>query len=99
MSPGEREWAGETKAAVRVRVPERRQVAMVVQCPDDLVAAQHPVRIGLVLVEMQGLSLLVGSRLAREGVAGRAPPDPGLLVALWLYGCIRVLRSKWEFAR
>jgi hypothetical protein len=38
---------GETKdnrAAVRLRVPDRRQMAMVVQCPDDLVPAQHPVR-------------------------------------------------------
>ncbi|MBI1739662.1 MAG: hypothetical protein HYR57_02105 [Candidatus Koribacter versatilis] len=40
---GRRE-AGEAKAAVRLRVPERRQMAMVVQCPDDLVPAQHPVR-------------------------------------------------------
>ena len=47
MSDREKERAGEakeTKAAVGLRVPERRQVAMVVQCPEDLVPAQHPVR-------------------------------------------------------
>ena len=32
------------QAAVRLRRPERRQVAMVVQCPDDLVSANHAVR-------------------------------------------------------
>lgn len=52
---GRRE-AGEAKAAVRVRVPERRQMAMVVQCPDDLVPAQHPVRMVMALVETLDLS-------------------------------------------
>ena len=99
MSPGEREWAGETKAAVRVRVPERRQVAMVVQCPDDLVAAQHPVRMVMALVERLDLSRFAEAIQAREGVAGRDATDPRLLVALWLYACIRGIGSARELAR
>ena len=38
--------AEEGASAVRLRRPERRQMAMVVECPDDLVSATHPVRRG-----------------------------------------------------
>jgi transposase len=102
MSHGEREWAGEaraTKAAVRVRVPERRQVAMVVQCPDDLIPGQHPARMVMALVETLELSGFSETIKAREGVAGRDATDPRLLVALWLYACIRGIGSARELAR
>ena len=59
MSPSEEEItreAGETKRAVRLRVAERRQITMVVQCPDDLVGAEHPVRMVMALVETLDLS-------------------------------------------
>ena len=36
---------------------------------------------------------------AREGVAGRDATDPKLLVALWLYACIRGIGSGRELAR
>jgi len=74
----------EAQAAVRLRVPERRQMAMVVQCPDDLVPAQHPVRMVMALVETLDLSRFSESIKAREGVAGRDATDPRLLVGLWL---------------
>jgi transposase len=99
MSPGEGEWAGETKATVRLRVPERRQVAMVVQCPDDLVPAQHAVRMVMALVERLDLSRFSERIKAREGVAGRDATDPRLLVALWLYACIRGIGSARELGR
>ena len=44
MSDSEAEGQA-AKAAARLRVPERRQMAMVVQCPDDLVSPSHPVRL------------------------------------------------------
>src|SRR2546426_9344726 len=102
MSHGERESAGEaraTKAAVRVRVPERRQVAMVVQCPDDLIPGQHPARMVMALVERLELSGFSETIKAREGVAGRDATDPRLLVALWLYACIRGIGSARGVAR
>src|ERR1700690_4318018 len=99
MSPEDRERAGETKAAVRVRMPERRQVAMVVQCPDDLVGAQHPVRMVMALVETLDVSRFAEAIRAREGMAGRDATDPRLLVALWLYACIRGIGSARELAR
>ena len=36
---------------------------------------------------------------AREGVAGRDATDPKLLVALWLYACVRGIGSGRELAR
>src|SRR6266478_6168892 len=102
MSHGERESAGEaraTKAAVRVRVPERRQVAMVVQCPDDLIPGQHPARMVMALVERLELSGFSETIKAREGVAGRDATDPRLLVGLWLYASIRGIGSARELAR
>jgi len=98
-SRSEEQAAGETKAAVRLRVPERRQVAMVVQCPDDLVPAGHPVRMVMGLVERLDLSRFSEPIKARAGVAGRDATDPRLLVGLWLYACIRGIGSARELAR
>ena len=89
----------ETKPAVRLRVPERRQMAMVVQGPDDWVAAQHPVRMVMALVETLDVSRFAEPIQAREGVAGRDATDPRLLVGLWLYACIRGIGSARELAR
>jgi len=89
----------ESKAAVRLRMPERRQMTMVVQCPDDLVPAGHAVRMVMALVERLDLSRFAEPIKAREGVAGRDATDPRLLVGLWLYGCIRGIGSARELAR
>src|SRR5580700_9370385 len=89
----------EAKSAVRLRVPERRQMAMVVQCPDDLVPAQHPVRMVMALVERLDVARFSEPIKAREGVAGRDATDPRLLVGLWLYACIRGIGSARELAR
>ncbi len=89
----------EAQGAVRLRVPERRQMAMVVQCPEDWVAAQHPVRMVMALVERLDLSRFSEPIKARAGVAGRDATDPRLLVGLWLYACIRGIGSARELAR
>jgi transposase len=91
--------APEAKAALRLRVPERRQIAMVVQCVDDLVGPAHPVRMVMAVVEKLEVSRFAEPIQAREGVAGRDATDPRLLVALWLYGCIRGIGSARELAR
>jgi transposase len=74
-------------------------MAMVVQCPDDLVAAGHPVRMVMALVERLDLARFAEPIKARAGVAGRDATDPRLLVGLWLYGCIRGIGSARELAR
>jgi transposase len=87
------------QGAVRLRTPERRQVAMVMQCADDLVRALHPVRAVMAVVEKLDVSGFCEPIRAREGVAGRDATAPRLLVALWLYGCVRGIGSARELAR
>src|SRR2546427_6168885 len=89
MSDREKERAGEakeTKAAVRLRVPERRQGAMVVQCPEDLVPAQHPVRMVMALVERLDVSRFAEAIQAREGVAGGGGPHPRVVGGVGVFG-------------
>src|SRR6266498_3885817 len=89
----------EAKPSVRLRTPERRQLAMVVQCPEDLVGPAHPVRMVMAVVEKLDVSRFCEAIQAREGMAGRDATDPRLLVALWLYACIRGIGSARELAR
>ena len=88
-----------TQSAVRLRRPERRQVALVVHCADDLVDAGHTVRLVMAVVEKLDLSRFHEPIKARAGQAGRDATDPQLLVALWLYACIRGIGSARELAR
>jgi transposase len=74
-------------------------MAMVVQCPDDLVSATHPVRRVAEVVEHLDLSGFCQPIKAREGVPGRDATDPKLLVSLWLYACVRGIGSGRELAR
>jgi len=74
-------------------------MAMVVQCPDDLVAATHPVRLIAAVVEHLDVSRFCTPIKAREGVPGRDATDPKLLVSLWLYACVRGMGSARELAR
>ena len=89
----------EPRGAVRLRKPERRQLAMVTQCADDLVRALHPVRAVMALVEKLDVSGFCEPIRARAGVAGRDATDPRLLVGLWLYACVRGIGSARELAR
>jgi transposase len=86
-------------SGLRLRKPERRQMELVPQCTDDLVSAAHPVRTVAAVVAKLDLSAFGETVQAREGVAGRDATDPELLVALWLYGCIRGIGSARELAR
>jgi len=100
MSDKEKEVQPDQRA-VRLRRPERRQMEMkwVTGCVDDLVAATHPVRTILAVVEELDVSSFCDPIKARQGVAGRDATDPRLLVALWLYACIRGIGSARELAR
>jgi len=87
------------QAPVRLRQPERLQMAMVVTCPDDLVPATHSVRMVMAVVETLDLAGFHLPIKARRGVAGRDATAPKLLVALWLYACMRGIGSARELAR
>jgi transposase len=85
--------------AARFRTPQRGQRGWVAQCPDDLVGADHPVRLVAAVVDKLDVSVFSLEAKAREGVAGRDGTDPRLLVGLWLYACIRGIGSARELAR
>src|SRR3974390_102108 len=89
----------QAKPAVRLRTPERRQMAWVTECLDELVSEAHPVRLGMAGVETLDVSRFWEPIKAREGLAGRDATDPGLLVALWLYASIRGIGSARGLAR
>ena len=87
------------QSAVRLRSPERRQMAMIPRCLDDLVSPQHPVRQMAGVVEPLDVSGFCQPIKAREGVAGRDATDPKVLVALGVYACVRGIGSARELAR
>jgi transposase len=87
------------QGAVRLRKPERSQVAMVMRCLDDEVRSLHPVRTVMRVVEKLDVSGFCTPIRARQGVAGRDATDPRLLVGLWLYGCVRGIGSARELGR
>src|ERR1700722_1254382 len=63
------------------------------------VPARHSVRTVAEVVAKLNLAVFREPIQAREGVAGRDATDPELLVALWLYACIRGIGSTRELAR
>jgi transposase len=89
----------EPKGAVRLRKPERHQLSMLPHCIDDVVSAEHRVRMVMALVERLDVSGFCAPIRARAGRAGRDATDPRLLIGLWLYGCIRGIGSARELAR
>ena len=72
---------------------------MIVQSPDERVAQDHPVRVVWAVVAAMDLTAFHQPIKAREGVGGRDSTDPRLLVALWLYACIRGIGSARKLAR
>lgn len=93
------ERAEEDSGPVRLRRPQRQQLLLVPQCMDDLVAADHPARTVVAVVERLEVSKFCKPIKAREGIVGRDATDPRLLIALWLYACIRGIGSARELAR
>jgi transposase len=89
----------ESRGAVRLRCANRLQTGLVVECVDDLVGADHPARLVMKVVDGLDLSAFYEPIAARAGVAGRDATDPALLVALWLYACLRGVGSARELAR
>jgi transposase len=89
----------ESRGSVRLRRPVRGQSVLAIECLEDLVGADHPVRMVAAVVAKLDLSRFAEGIEAREGVAGRDATDPELLVALWLYACTRGIGSARELAR
>lgn len=66
---------------------------------ETLLPSDHRVRIVVEFVEELDLSGLYDAIKAREGEPGRPPPDPAILLALWLYATIEGVGSARQLAR
>jgi transposase len=66
---------------------------------DALIARDHRARIVMSFVESLDLSALYDAIKAREGEPGRPPPDPAVLLALWLYATIEGVGSARQLER
>jgi len=93
--------ASEPPAAgkVRLREPERDQVALRVVDIDSLIGQEHPARVIWAYVEQLDLSAVERAIKAREHTPGQAPPSPRLLLALWLYATSQGVGSARALAR
>lgn len=69
----------------RLRRPDRFQMVMRPQNLDEVINAEHPVRLVWALVEKLDLTKFTETIAARGDAPGRPATDPRLLVALWLY--------------
>lgn len=66
---------------------------------EALLPSEHRARIVMSFVEGLDLSALYNAIGAREGEPGRPPPDPAVLMALWLYATIEGTGSARELDR
>lgn len=81
------------KGKPRLETANRQQMAMHVASLDDLLPAEHRVRIVWAMTEEYDLSDFYNSIEAIEGEAGRPAIDPRLLVAVWLYATLEGVSS------
>jgi transposase len=66
---------------------------------EALLPSDHRARIVMSFVESLDLSPLYDAIKSREGEPGRPPPDPGVLLALWLYATIEGIGSARQLDR
>lgn len=81
-----------SKVPVRLREPQRKQLVLMPHCIDDEVA-DHPVRMVMAVAERLDVEEFCKPIQAQEGTVGRDATSPRLLIALWLYACIRRIGS------
>ena len=83
----------------RVQRPERTQIEWRPLAFDQLVPADHRVRVVWRYVESLDLSPLYAKIQAVEGKAGRDAVDPQILMALWMFATIEGISSAQQLDR
>src|SRR5712691_10444889 len=66
---------------------------------EALLPSDHRARIVMIFVDSLDLSGLYDAIQSREGEPGRPPPDPAVLLALWLYATIEGVGSARKLER
>lgn len=87
------------EAMPRMNSPDRSQVDRNPKKIDDLIPADHEVRLVWRLVEELDLTPLYKHIKAVAGHAGRPAVDPRILVALWTYATLQGIGSARELER
>jgi transposase len=83
----------------RLRVPVRDQMEMRWESLEDLLEADHPVRVVWAAVCTLDLKSWLSEIKAIERHVGRDATDPRLLVALWVFATLKGTGSARELAR
>ena len=84
---------------VRLAEPDRQQLVPTSVCFDDLVPAEHPVRMLWTLLGTLDLSRFTDGITSVEGHAGRALLSPRMMLTLWLFGITEGVGSARKIAR
>lgn len=84
---------------IRIEKGNRYQAEMRTASLDEMVPADHRVRIIWAMAEMKDFSLFYKEVESIEGEAGRPAIDPRILFALWLYATLDNVGSARELAR
>lgn len=87
------------KGEARVLRADRTQLQWDMIDLEGLLASDHRARLVWRFVESLDLLPFYDLIKAREGEAGRPPPDPAVLVALWLYATLEGVGSARELDR
>jgi transposase len=85
--------------APRFLAPVRNQSIFSFATLDDLIPADHPVRMVWDVVRNLDLSAFAKDVKAREGVRGRDATPPSVLLALWIYATIDGVGAARELDR
>lgn len=83
----------------RVQRPERHQSEWKPFCLDEMLASDHRARLIWQYVEGLNFETLYSEIQAVEGVAGRTPVDPKILLALWMFATVEGISSARHVAR
>ncbi len=83
----------------RVKPVDRSQMIWRSVDVDRLIEEEHPARAIWALTGQLPLESFYASIEAVNGVAGRRPWDPRLLISVWVYACSRGISSAREVAR
>jgi transposase len=82
-----------SRVGQRISRASRDQMSWDMMCLDDLLSADHRARQVWAYVEGCDLTVLYEKIQTVEGGAGRAPIDPAILMALWLYATLEGVGS------
>jgi transposase len=82
----------------RVRRPDREQMMLLPASLEELLPADHAARVIWSAISAFDLARFYHPIKAREGVAGREPIDPPVLIALWLLAATEGVGSGRQLA-